>query len=209
MRIISHRGYWKESSEKNAAVAFRRSFEMGLGTETDVRDCAGKLVISHDMPRGGEMGFADMLQMADAAGGPLTLALNVKADGMAEEIGHVLKDYPQLDCFVFDMSVPDLRAYLAAGVPTFTRMSEVEREPAWLARCEGVWLDGFDGTWFDQETIARVLALGKRVCVVSSELHKRDPLALWKMLRPLAQEDRLILCTDTPEEAVQFFNING
>lgn len=48
MIILSHRGYWLKESEKNSIAAFKRSFSMGFGTETDVRDRDGQLVISHD-----------------------------------------------------------------------------------------------------------------------------------------------------------------
>lgn len=203
MRILSHRGYWQSPSEKNRREAFERSFGLGYGTETDVRDLAGELVISHDMPAGPEIRFTQMLDMA-AAAGPLTLAINIKADGLADGIRRELAARPSLDGFVFDMAVPDMRAYLDAGVPTFTRMSEVER-PAWLERCSGVWLDAFGPTWFDNGVIETLLAGGKRVCVVSGELHKRDHQPLWQQLKPLAGRDGLLLCTDFPEEASRFF----
>ena len=68
IEVISHRGYWKTPEERNAPVAFERSFSLGFGTETDVRDCVrdgvSELVISHDIPRGGEFAFADMLRLA-------------------------------------------------------------------------------------------------------------------------------------------------
>ena len=49
MEIISHSGYWYKNTEKNSDLAFRRSFSLNFGTETDVRDFDGKLVISHDV----------------------------------------------------------------------------------------------------------------------------------------------------------------
>ena len=49
------------------------------------------------------------------------------------------------------------------------------------------------------------LATGKRVCVVSSELHGRDPTAAWQVLRPLAGHPNLMLCTDVPEKAQAYF----
>lgn len=49
MEIISHRGYWKCKNEKNTKIAFNRSFNMGYGIETDIRDFRGELVISHDI----------------------------------------------------------------------------------------------------------------------------------------------------------------
>ena len=35
--ILSHRGYWLQTEEKNSRKAFERSFFMGFGTETDIR----------------------------------------------------------------------------------------------------------------------------------------------------------------------------
>ena len=58
MIILSHRGYWKSEEERNQEVAFHHSFDLGYGTETDIRDIQGKLVISHDMPQGNEIGRA-------------------------------------------------------------------------------------------------------------------------------------------------------
>lgn len=206
MKIISHRGYWKAAAEKNAPVAFERSFGLGFGTETDIRDLNQELVVSHDMPRGTEIGFEALLEMAAGSSfQPLTLALNVKADGLAPSMAKALEKYPRLDCFVFDMSVPDTRAYFNAGIPVFTRLSEVERDPVWLDRSAGVWLDAFDSQWYGEKEIRGLLSLGKRVCIVSSELHGRPHRPLWEMLRPLAREFGLILCSDLPEEALEFF----
>ena len=52
MQILSHRGLWHSSMERNTKDAFVRSFDAGLGTETDLRDICGKIVVSHDMPHG-------------------------------------------------------------------------------------------------------------------------------------------------------------
>lgn len=210
MKIISHRGFWKSADEKNSLVAFKRSFSLGYGTETDVRDFHCNLVISHDMPCNINICFDDVLSMASDASldRPLTLALNVKADGLAELIAKRISAYPNLDCFVFDMSVPDMRAYLAAGVPVFTRMSEVEQLPAWLDQASGVWLDAFESEWYDISDIRRILLLNKRVCVVSPELHGRPHETLWSNLLPLVDEPNLLLCTDLPEEANELLNFH-
>jgi glycerophosphoryl diester phosphodiesterase len=207
MKILSHRGYWKAEAEKNTEMAFNNSFSLSFGTETDVRDFNGRLVISHDIATGTEIGFEKFMGLANlhTHSEPLTLALNVKADGLASLIGRAIKDYKNLDCFVFDMSVPDMRDYLNKGIPAFTRMSEVEQQPAWLDRCEGVWLDGFESEWFANSLIHDLLSIQKRVCIVSPELHRRDHLAFWKRIKPLADEPLLMLCTDFPEQALKFF----
>lgn len=202
MNVISHRGYWKTPDEKNSTAAFRRSFELGFGTETDVRDLDGALVISHDMPTCGAMGMTEFLALT---GGQLPLALNIKSDGLAEPLRKAMAVYDRSAWFVFDMSIPDMRMHLKAGNPVFTRISEVEQAPVWFDESEGVWLDQFDREWFDVDFVTSLLDTGKRVCVVSSELHRRDYSRLWKMLQPLAACDNLILCTDVPEKAQYFF----
>lgn len=209
MKVLSHRGYWQKPEEKNTALAFKRSFALGYGTETDIRDCKGDLVISHDMPSGTEIHFDAFLDLVAEESTwqstSLTLALNIKADGLAPTLKKFLDRHPKLDAFAFDMSVPDMRSYIETGVPVFTRMSEVEKQPVWLDLAVGVWLDGFCCEWYDNSVIERLLADGKRVCIVSPELHKRTHVSLWERIRPLAGEGALMLCTDFPDEAARFF----
>jgi len=207
MKVISHRGYWKVSVEKNTSTAFQRSFELGFGTETDVRDCCGELVISHDMPTGGELKLDEFLAMVTnhPSEPPLTLALNVKADGMAQKFKEKLSAYPTLDYFFFDMSTPDMRSYIKLGLPTYTRMSEYERQPIWHDMAAGVWLDGFDSDWFEDGLLLDLLQTNKPVCVVSPELHGRPHDALWHRILPLKRRANLILCTDLPEAARSYF----
>jgi len=207
MKILSHRGYWKTEEEKNKNVAFVRSFAQGFGTETDVRDFNGRLVISHDIATGTEICFDDFLKLANShnSSEPMTLALNVKSDGLASLLHQAIINNSSLDCFVFDMSIPDMRGYLNKDIPVFTRMSEVEQKPAWLDQCVGVWLDSFESEWFDNSLILDLLNQRKRVCIVSPELHKRSHLGFWKRIKPLASEPRLMLCTDHPERAQEFF----
>ncbi len=207
MKILSHRGLWVSPSEKNTAIAFERSFGLGFGTETDLRDYRGELVISHDMPAGDEMYFSELLALLhqfDAD--PITLALNIKADGLATQVGNSLAAMPALDAFVFDMSVPDMRSYLNAGIPFFTRVSDVERHPVWLQSASGVWLDSFESDWYDVRTIEEFLDQGKRVCIVSPELHHRSQETAWQTLKPLFKEANLLLCTDFPEKARDYFS---
>lgn len=202
MKVLSHRGYWKTATEKNTLVAFERSFGLGFGTETDVRDLAGKLVISHDMPGSDAMPLDTFLDLLTDPGMPL--AMNIKADGLATDLARHFASRG-LDWFVFDMSVPDLRMHLNAGNPVFVRMSEVERDPAWLEEAQGVWLDAFGSEWYDVALIRDLLDSGKRVCIVSPELHRRDHGPLWDMLLPLAGRAGLMLCTDFPELAQSKF----
>lgn len=203
MEILSHRGYWLKPEEKNTALAFGRSFELAFGTETDVRDCSGRLVISHDMPTGVELDFKSFLDIYGQSN--LPLALNIKADGMALALKQLLSASRVSNFFVFDMSIPDLRFYLRHELPAFARMSEVEKEPAWLDQIQGIWLDSFTETWYNLELIRSLLNKSLKVCIVSSELHGRAHTDLWNLILPLASHPGLLLCTDFPEEARIFF----
>jgi hypothetical protein len=203
MKVLSHRGHWTTPGEKNHEVAFRRSFALGFGTETDLRDCAGEIVIAHDMPRGGEMTLSAFLALVPDP--ELTLALNIKADGLCRGVKEAMASAGHRSWFVFDMSVPDLLLYRRERVPYFTRLSEYEMEPAALAEAAGVWVDGFHGRWWTSDKIKRLLDSGKRVCMVSPELHGREPADEWAALKPLAGYEGLMICTDLPERAQAYF----
>lgn len=204
--ILAHRGLWEQDAEKNMLASLARAVRSGYGIETDVRDCRGQLVIAHDMPVGIEVAFADIVRLCAETRVPL--AINVKADGLAVAIGDVLHRHPDLDAFCFDMSVPELFRYQMQGLPTFTRVSEFETAPVLYDKAEGVWLDAFDSDWYAPDLIKRFIGNGKRVAVVSPELHHRQCQDLWASLLSAGlggSLDDLLLCTDYPEAAVAFF----
>lgn len=206
MQILSHRGYWKDLPEKNQSVAFERSVALGFGTETDFRDASGQLVVSHDPAGPDALPIETLISTFRDTG--LPLAVNVKADGLASMIRDVL-DGAGIDWFVFDMSAPETFRYLKLGLPTYTRHSDIEPHPICYDECIGVWLDAFAGPeWYDAGVVRAHLEAGKKVCVVSSELHGRDPAALWGMLKEadLHEHPGLALCTDIPEDAQAFFS---
>lgn len=207
MRVLSHRGYWKLESEQNKPAAFLRSFEEGFGTELDLRDLDGRMVVSHDPPRADALAAEDMFALHARHGPGLTLALNIKADGLQSLLTGLLERFAVKDAFVFDMSIPDTLLWLRAGVPVFTRHSDVEERPALYPEAAGVWLDGFHADWWDAGAVRRHLDLGKRVCIVSPELHRRDHRPVWRALAAsdLVSSDAVMLCTDHPAEAEEFF----
>ena len=174
MIILSHRGYWKEASEKNKDISFNRSFELGFGTETDVRDYKGELVISHDIADENAMSLEKFLSLYNKYEGNLPLALNIKADGLQDKLKQALEKYHINNYFVFDMSVPDGLVYLDSKMLTFTRQSEYEKEPSFYEAALGVWLDEFHTHWVSKEIIADHLTHHKQICIVSPDLHRRD-----------------------------------
>ncbi|WP_288430348.1 phosphodiesterase [uncultured Agrobacterium sp.] len=211
MQVLSHRGYWKEPAEKNSVEAFARSFSLGFGTETDLRDSlvdgVPAIVVSHDIPKGGELSFKALLRIAKEHGSP-TLALNIKADGLHDLIAETLKEEGYDNYFLFDSSVPDLIQGVKRQLVSYTRLSEYEpvaslyEDPG----VSGVWVDIFKpGRWYDAALIEGLLVDGKSVALVAPDLHHRhdefDTFLEWLVSTGLNERDRLSICTDRPEYA--------
>lgn len=205
MKILAHRGYWRQRAERNTREALQRAFDCGWGVETDVRDSGGQLVIAHDMPQGGEMTLEQLLQLLN--GRKLTLALNIKADGLSEALIELLKCYEHEHYFAFDMSIPELVLYIARGVQTFSGLSDIMPSAPLLANAQGIWLDCFKGEWYESAFIDELFKSSPQIALVSPELHGRPYHTFWNMLlscRTLASPS-LYLCTDHPDEAQNFF----
>ncbi len=210
MISISHRGYWLTHAEKNSFSAFNRSFSQGFGTETDIRDYKGKLVISHDVANEQSIPFGNFLELFTYYNSKLPLALNIKSDGLAKEIYDHLKFYGIDNYFCFDMSIPDTLSYLKENMNVYMRRSEYENENELFQCAKGIWLDSFKSDDFQMNNILCYLLKGKSVCIVSPELHKRDEVRLWGYLKTLPQNllssDKLMICTDKVEQAGKYFN---
>jgi glycerophosphoryl diester phosphodiesterase len=205
MKILSHRGYWKKVEEKNTLQSFNYTINKGFGTETDIRDFDGRLVISHDISNKTSLELNSILELFKNE--QLFLALNIKADGLQNLLMQSIKLYKLTNYFVFDMSIPDTVLYINMGFNVFCRQSEFELEIPFYDEIKGIWLDAFNKTWYNSDLVGNHINNGKKVCIVSDELHKRDHLAQWQFIKSwrLKQNDNLILCTDYPEEARYYF----
>ncbi len=209
MKIISHRGYWHDRTEKNTETAFERSFRLGFGTETDFRDFLGDLVIAHDPPREKPLDADRCFSLLARHDPNLPLAINIKADGLQHLLKKALAEYGLTNYFLFDMSVPDAVQSLKQGLRCFTRQSDLEPAPSFYKEAAGVWMDGFFTDWITPEAIRPHLKAGKQVCLVSPELHGREHRRLWDLLAgasDLLDHPDLLLCSDLPETARNYLN---
>jgi glycerophosphoryl diester phosphodiesterase len=209
MRIISHRGYWKDKNEKNTEIAFERSFSLGYGTETDFRDYNGELVISHDIPSDeSKLSLETFVEIFKKFDPSLPLAINIKSDGLQNLIKELIQSLQVEEYFVFDMSIPDTIGYLNSNIDFYIRQSEYEKDLPFYKNAKGIWLDAFEGIWYNESHIKTHLENGKKVAIVSAELHKRDYKTHWAILKKwsLLKNDNIILCTDIPEVASIYFN---
>ena len=209
LEILAHRGWWYQPEEKNSRTALARAFAAGYGVETDLRDCAGDIVVSHDMPQPGAMTFDALLDLYLSYPTRPTLALNVKADGMAATIAERLTSRGITQYFVFDMSVPDTLGYLAEGMTVFTRHSEYEAESLLDERAAGIWLDAFERPFVAPDDIDRVLGRGQIAALVSPELHRKPHEDAWRVWRDTlatrSDDAGVMLCTDLPDRAETYF----
>lgn len=197
--------------ERNTAAALFGALARGFGLETDFRDRAGTLLVSHDPPHDGPvLTAAELFAEYVRSGSSGRLALNVKADGLQDMLqaelgaaGIAADRY-----YAFDMSVPDALGYLQRDMPVYTRVSEHEPDPAFADRAGGVWVDDFGGGFPQVATAQRLLGAGMRVALVSPELHGRAPEPLWEAVGAagLHTDKNFEICTDFPE---QVHNILG
>ncbi|MBL4900972.1 MAG: hypothetical protein JKX76_15295 [Colwellia sp.] len=209
MIVLSHRGYWNKENEKNTILSFERSFSLDYGTETDIRDYLGNLVISHNIADKHCMYVKDMFSIYNKYSCTQPLALNIKADGLQIKLKELLEQFEISNYFVFDMSVPDGLQYLKHDLMSFTRESEYEKEPSFYDEAKGVWLDEFKGHWIDKKVIQKHIDNNKKICIVSPDLHKREYKKEWQDYKNIEKDlgiNNLMICTDYPEEAKEFFN---
>jgi hypothetical protein len=206
--ILAHRGVWTDRRQHNTLDSIEMALREGFGVETDVRDDRGRLVVAHDVPRGDEPDFTDVIVRFQRLGPHLPLAVNVKADGLEHLISAAFAGSGLDAWYLFDMSVPTFRVLARHGLPVFTRHSDLEHPPHGYASASGVWLDSFETDWFAPDTVRAHLEAGKTVCVVSPELHGRPHELSWRRLREVAASagPRLQLCTDRPHEARAYFH---
>tara|TARA_Y100000296_G_C5140876_1_gene240918 strand:- start:667 stop:1308 length:642 start_codon:yes stop_codon:yes gene_type:complete len=209
MEIIAHRGFWAQSSEKNTFSSFKKALENGYGIETDVRDLSGDIVISHDLPLGREDRLDSFLSLYGELGSHTILALNIKSDGLQEQLLNLFSKHSITNYFLFDMSIPD-HIKSKNDFITYCRQSEYEEiNNRVYSFSQGVWFDLFERAINkkDLEVIQKYIDEGKKVCIVSPELHGRDYLNDWEKIKnylPI-NSNELSLCTDYPDKAEEFF----
>lgn len=207
MKILAHRGYWKEPNEKNKEIALKKALENGYGFESDIRDYCGKIVISHNPADEdcfeSENIFAELEKYHDE----FCFAINIKADGLKEELLEQITKYKIKNYFCFDMSVPQMVEFIEKGLIVFTRQSEYEQNPVFYKESKGVWIDGFENLdWITENLLKEHIKNGKIICIVSPELHQRPHKDFWGKLSKMNLDfSKVYLCTDVPDEAKKYF----
>jgi len=208
MEILAHRGLWYNIEERNSFAALKKAVKEGFGIETDIRDYCGRLVISHDIANEMCLSVGDLVSFYIDGSFESTLALNIKADGLQRLVENVVVEKGVLNYFLFDMSIPEMVVNKERNLKFFTRHSDIEEMPVMYEYSDGVWLDSFyKENWISVETIEKHLSNHKRVCMISPEIHGFSNLRLWEELKEkeLFKKENLLLCTDQPIEAREYF----
>lgn len=208
MEIVAHRGCWYSEEEKNTKESLIRAFEKRFGIETDIRDRNGQLVISHNISNTSSILLEEILQKYKEINSNVVLELNIKADGIQEMLQEIMYKYEINNYFVFDMSIPEMVISKAIGINFFTRNSDIEEQCVLYEDAEGVWLDSFYiENWLTPEIIQNHLNKGKKISIISPEIHGFSNFSVWEMLKKYKfhKNNRVYLCTDLPIKAKEYF----
>lgn len=207
MKILAHRGYWDQNIERNSPKALRQALEHGYGFESDVRDYKGKMVISHNIADEFSQDAKEVFSWLHEYKDEYCFAINIKADGLKDILKKYIEEFAISNYFLFDMSVPQMVEFREMGLRYFTRQSEVEPIPCMYEDAAGVWIDGFwSPDWITEEIVQKHVREGKEVCLVSPDLHGNEYRTFWKKLKSWNIDDTgILLCTDHPDEAKEFF----
>lgn len=208
MQILAHRGYWNAQIKNNSPEALRKALENGYGFESDIRDYCGKLVISHNIADENSQDAKEVFNWLNEFQDKFCFAINIKADGLKDELLNLLNINNIQNYFTFDMSVPQMIEYRQKQIRYYTRQSEVETQPVMYDDAAGVWIDGFfSEDWITEELLDFHIKAGKKICLVSPDLHGRDYKSFWKKLKNYKIDfSQVMLCTDYPDVAKKFFD---
>ena len=210
-RIYAHRGLWGASADQNSIEAILTALEEGFSVETDIRDFARELRVSHDPAHEQSPTWTELLNAIELLERRLanqTLALNIKSDGLIplfQESG-----LPNSPHFFFDFSVPEEQRYRSQGMPFASRLSEYEipTSSSFGTGAAAIWLDGFHDDWYvDSPFIENFLLTNPAttLVLVSPELHGREFSRAWRWFRDkYVSGSNIAICTDYPYKVEEF-----
>ena len=202
MKILCHRGFWKKKSEQNTLNSFESALIQKFGIEIDIRDFNNEIVISHDAPNKNSPKLKALLDIG--LHHDLPLAFNIKSDGITKELAKIIENFKVSNYFCFDMSIPQQLSYQTMGLTWYSRLSDHIEEQVINKNAQGIWLDSFFNEWWNKDDLAK-LSVKKHIAIVSPELHGRDHRSAWEQIKGLRDKKNIILCTDFPNEAQDFF----
>ena len=160
-----------------------------FGVEVDIRSSNGNLILQHDPFKQGET----FIKWLDFWKGQF-LVLNVKEEGLEEEIQRILSKREIKNYFFLDQSFPFLVKTIKSGnTKVSARVSDLESlQTAVSVECDWVWIDCFEGDWnFLKDVIPVLKSYNKKICLVSPELVRNHSDKELKSLKLVLQSNNL------------------
>lgn len=183
--LIAHGGLHNSTYQSNSLEALELALVKGYGISSEIRLFEGELVIQNetfDKP----LPLSLLLKLWEKTTDQ-ELALKIKMDGLAPILEEVFSNYlDRNDYFFYGMSTSEEMIYENHTLPLAYRVSEREPAVRFHSLPSRIWLDSLN-------PIELLSSLGsqeqesflKRVYLVSPEIYKKDPTALWESLTNL------------------------
>ncbi len=163
-----------------------RAVPTEFGCEIDIRNHGKELIVIHDPFLEGGENLDDWLEGFNHK----FLVVNVKEEGLEEELLKILKNKGLSNYFILDESFPYIRKWAMKGVEEFAvRVSEYESYKTALALASDlqkhnrkigwVWADCFEGRPLPVIETNALKKSGYKICHVSPELHHLDTPGIW------------------------------
>jgi glycerophosphoryl diester phosphodiesterase len=220
--ILAHRANLAgpHSVVENSLEACARALEAGFGLETDLRrDSIGAFYISHDPHPRTTANSLEAYSELFAKHPSAELAINVKELGYEPALVELMKsgrlgtrgfyfDFELLEPATPGGAQRKIRSLPGgAGIRLASRLSDHGET---LAQClsipaEIVWADEFDKLWLTAQEVEMVRAAGRRLFVISPELHGFDAAARKRRWADFKDWGVDGVCTDFALEAREFF----
>lgn len=212
--ILAHRGNTTgpDRAAENGLAAIGRALRLGWGLEIDIRRAPdGRFYVSHDAVAFATAAPADGVCALLRAHPRAQVALNVKELGDEAALIDFLDHQGVLpQCCLFDMELLEdapgttARAFRALH-PTVAIAARVSDRGEPIAQALGIdvaqtiWLDEFDGPWATRADVDRLKAAGRRVWMVSPDLHGATLQETRRRWREVLTWGLDGLCTDYAE----------
>jgi hypothetical protein len=192
MKLISHR---------RNTVSELLTTDTRYGVEVDIRSEGNRLIIHHDPLVGGES-FDEWINAYRHG----TLILNVKEEGLENQLISIMKSKGITDFFFLDQSFPFLVKWARAGERRCAvRVSEFESNETALTlsgKIDWVWVDCFSHFSLSEIEAKQLKEAGFKLCIVSPELQGRDAVVEIPKLALLLKERHIkadAVCTKHPD----------
>jgi len=142
------------------------------GVEIDVRNYAGKLILHHEPFKRGDY-FEDFCAEFDKS----FLILNIKTEGIEEDVLSKIRKYNIKNYFLLDVSFPFIIKLIKTGekkiAVRFSEFESIETVLSLEGMVEWVWIDIFNKLPLDKDSFIKLKNAGFKICLVSPEILMR------------------------------------